>query len=242
MGMAFRVSWMCLLLVAGSVGESLAASLPDTQVLVHQVSARQGPEPLPEPTVLADTLSAPGMPAPAMAATAMAATGMPATGMPATAMAATAMSPTAMSATEMEAIKQAALDLDRELLLLEEALLFPASTQVIVFVSMDVGEYFALDAVKLKIDGKLVASYLYTPGQARALHRGGYQRLFVGNVKAGDHEVTAFFTGTGSHNRPLQRALSLTLSKAQRANAIELRIMDSTEKQQPIFDSQQWLL
>jgi hypothetical protein len=152
------------------------------------------------------------------------------------------MSRTAMSVTEMEAIKQAALDLDRELLLLEEALLFPASTQVIVFVSMDVGEYFALDAVKLKIDGTLVASYLYTPGQTRALYRGGYQRLFVGNVKAGDHEVTAFFTGTGPHNRPLQRALSLTLSKAQRANAIELRILDSTEKQQPVFDSQQWLL
>jgi hypothetical protein len=174
MGMAIRVSWMCLLLVAGSVGESLAES--------------------------------------------------------------------SMSATEMEAIKQAALDLDRELLLLEEALLFPASTQVIVFVSMDVGEYFALDAVKLKIDGKLVASYLYTPDQARALYRGGYQRLFVGNVKAGDHEVTAFFTGTGAHDRPLQRAVTLTLNKAQRANAIELRILDSTEKQQPIFDSKQWLL
>jgi hypothetical protein len=142
----------------------------------------------------------------------------------------------------MEAIKQSALDLNRELLLLEEALLFPASSQVMVFVSMDVGEFFALDAIKLKIDGKLVASYLYTPAQTNALYRGGYQRLFVGNVKAGDHKMTAFFTGLGPQNRPFQRATSLTFSKAQRANAIELRIIDSIEKQQPVFDSKQWLL
>jgi hypothetical protein len=147
-----------------------------------------------------------------------------------------------LSSKQIEAIKQSALDLNRELLLLEEALLFPASSQVMVFVSMDVGEFFALDAIKLKIDGKLVASYLYTPAQTNALYRGGYQRLFVGNVKAGDHKMTAFFTGLGPQNRPFQRATSLTFSKAQRANAIELRIIDSIEKQQPVFDSKQWLL
>jgi hypothetical protein len=147
-----------------------------------------------------------------------------------------------LSSKQMEAIKQSALDLNRELLLLEEALLFPASSQVMVFVSMDVGEFFALDAIKLKIDGKLVASYLYTPAQTNALYRGGYQRLFVGNVKAGDHKMTAFFTGLGPQNRPFQRATSLTFSKAQRANAIELRIIDSIEKQQPVFESKQWLL
>ena len=152
------------------------------------------------------------------------------------------LSSVSLSASDMEAIKQSALDLNRELFLLEEALLFPASSQVTVFVSMDVGEFFALNAVKLKIDGKLVASYLYTPAQTHALYRGGYQRLFVGNVKAGEHEMTAFFTGIGPQDRPFQRATSLTFSKAQRANAIELRISDSTEKQQPVFDSKQWLL
>ena len=38
--------------------------------------------------------------------------------------------------------------------LLEEELLFPANSQVAFFLSMDVGEYFALDSVNIKIDGK----------------------------------------------------------------------------------------
>ena len=44
-------------------------------------------------------------------------------------------------------LKSAVLDLNRELFLLEEELLFPSNMQVAVFVSMDVGEYFALDSV-----------------------------------------------------------------------------------------------
>ena len=63
---------------------------------------------------------------------------------------------------EVQALKKEVLDLNRELFVLEEDLLFPANTQVAVFVSMDVGEFFALDSVTLKLDNKEVANYLYT--------------------------------------------------------------------------------
>lgn len=146
----------------------------------------------------------------------------------------------AASAPDMETIKQAALQLNRELLLLEEALLFPDSTQVVVYVSLDVGEFFDLEAVKLMLDDDLVASYLYTPSQTDALRRGGIQRLYVGNVKAGEHEVTAFFTGKGPSQRNYQRGATLTFNKQARANAIELQIVDSAELQQPVFNVEQW--
>ncbi len=35
-------------------------------------------------------------------------------------------------------------------------------TQVAVFLSMDVGEFFSLDSVQLEVDGKEVSNYLYT--------------------------------------------------------------------------------
>src|SRR5690606_35254019 len=82
---------------------------------------------------------------------------------------------------EVEDLKQAALELNRDLLILEEELLFPSNTQLVVFLSLDVGEYFRLDAVKLTVDDKLVASHLYTPTQNDALSRGGIQRLYIGN-------------------------------------------------------------
>ncbi|HET8710344.1 MAG TPA: hypothetical protein VFM32_03140, partial [Spongiibacteraceae bacterium] len=98
-------------------------------------------------------------------------------------------------------IKKQALELNRDLFSLEEELLFPANTQVAVFVSLDTGEFFSLDAVQIKLDDKIVANYLYTPKQVDALHRGGVQRLYVGNVKGGKHEIVAVLTGRGPHDR-----------------------------------------
>ncbi len=139
-------------------------------------------------------------------------------------------------------LKQAALDLNRDLLILEEELLFPANTQVAVFVSLDVGHYFRLDAVKLKIDDTLVASHLYTERQNESLSRGGIQRLYIGNLKSGAHEVTAFFTGVGPENRDYQRAATMTLEKGQEPQMLELRIRDSTANMQPEFDFKEWQL
>ncbi len=89
------------------------------------------------------------------------------------------------------------VDLNRDLFVLEEELLFPANTQVAVFVSMDVGDFFALDSVTLKIDQKEVANYLYTPREAEALLKGGVHRVYLGNLKVGEHELVALFSGKG---------------------------------------------
>lgn len=145
-------------------------------------------------------------------------------------------------AERVETVKQAALELNRDLLILEEELLFPTHTQVTVFVSMDVGEYFQLDSVKLKIDEELVASYLYTERQVNALFRGGVQRLYLGNLKAGEHEVTAIFTGKGPVEREYKRGATITVSKGASPLQLELKIVDSTAKQQPEFSIKEWQL
>ncbi len=73
---------------------------------------------------------------------------------------------------EVQDLKDAVLDLNRELFMLEEELLYPANTQIAVFLSMDIGEFFALDSVQLKVDGKEVTSYLYTERRGAApVHR-----------------------------------------------------------------------
>ena len=83
---------------------------------------------------------------------------------------------------DIQGLKKDVVDLNKELFILEEELLFPANTQVAVFLSMDVGEFFALDTVQLKIDQKEVINYLYTPREVDALLKGGVQRLYVGNL------------------------------------------------------------
>jgi hypothetical protein len=137
-------------------------------------------------------------------------------------------------------LKSDVIKLNRDLLVLEEELLFPASTQVALFVSMDVGKLFELDSVQIKLDDKLVSNYLYTPLEVQALHRGGVQRVYVGNLKSGTHEIVAFFTGGGPHARDYKRGTTIKFDKGNEPKYIELRIKDSTGKLQPEFDVKVW--
>jgi len=137
-------------------------------------------------------------------------------------------------------LKQEIIELNRDLFILEEDLLFPANTQLTVFLSTDVGELFELDSVELRINGERVASHLYTAREADALRRGGVQRLHLGNLRSGEHLLEAVMVGKGPSGRDYRRGADLTFEKRQRPQYIELRIDDSTRKQQPEFDIKVW--
>lgn len=141
---------------------------------------------------------------------------------------------------DVQTLKKEVLDLNRDLFLLEEELLFPANSQVAFFISMDVGEYFELDSVNIKIDGKEVANYLYTAREADALVRGGVHRVHMANLKTGDHELVAIFTGKGPHVRDYRRGATMSFDKGIGAKYLELEITDRVKKQQPEFVIKEW--
>ncbi|MDF2177858.1 hypothetical protein P2G88_06305 [Aliiglaciecola sp. CAU 1673] len=142
-------------------------------------------------------------------------------------------------AEKIESLKKDLIALNRDLFVLEEDLLFPSSTQVAVYLAVDVGHYFRLDAVELKIDDKTVANHLYTDRQVEALKRGGVQRLYIGNLNQGEHELTAFYIGMGPEERPYKRAVTLRFNKDSDAKAVQLDITDSGAAQQPEFHGQE---
>src|SRR6202050_3905538 len=141
---------------------------------------------------------------------------------------------------DTQQLKKEVVDLNRDLFVLEEELLFPANTQVAVYVSMDVGEFFALDSITVKIDNKEVTNYLYTPREVDALLKGGVQRLYLGNLKVGSHELVAFFAGKGPDNRDYPRGASLKFDKSIGAKYLELKIEDRQRKMQPEFEIKDW--
>jgi len=141
---------------------------------------------------------------------------------------------------QIQGLKKDVVDLNRDLFVLEEELLFPANTQVAVFVSMDIGDFFALDSITLKIDNRDVGNYLYTPREVAALIKGGVQRLYVGNLKAGDHELVAFFNGKGPNERYYRRAASIHFEKGVGAKYLELKVTDHQRAQQPEFEIKDW--
>ncbi len=137
-------------------------------------------------------------------------------------------------------LKTLVMDLNRDLFLLEEELLFPANTQVAIFVSMDVGEFFDLDSVQIKLNNQDVANYLYTSREVDALIRGGVQKLYLGNIRAGEHELIAIFTGHGPHQRDYRRGATIVFNKGIGPKYIELSISDREQKLQPEFVITEW--
>lgn len=141
---------------------------------------------------------------------------------------------------KVQALKKEVMQLNRDLFILEEELLFPTSTQVAVFLSTDVGNFFRLDSVQIKMDDKVVQNYLYTQQEVEALSRGGVQKLWVGNVKKGKRELVAIFRGPGPNGREYKRGTSFVFEKGSGTKYIELKITDKSQKLQPEFVVREW--
>ena len=140
----------------------------------------------------------------------------------------------------LEELKKEVLKLNRDLFILEEDLLFPSSTQMNVYVSMDQSKYFKPDGVELKVNDQTVESHLYTPHEISALVRGGLQKLYQGNVKQGEHRLVAIFTGQGPENRPYKRAVEYVFEHSGDPVHLELTIQDQHAQQQPAFKVKAW--
>ena len=137
---------------------------------------------------------------------------------------------------EIEAFKREMLSMNRDLFILEEDLLLPPNTQFSVFLSMDAGALFSLDSVQLKINDKNIANHLYTERELAALKRGGVQRLYIGNLPSGEHEIVAIFTGVGPSGRDYSRGESVVIETTTEPQFVEFMIADDTGKEQPQFD------
>src|SRR5258708_24623715 len=141
---------------------------------------------------------------------------------------------------EVQGLKKDVIELNNELFAPEEELLFRANTQVALYVSMDVGTVFGLDAVTVKIDNKEVKNCLYTAREADALLKGGVQQIYLGNLKVGKHELVAFFTGKGPAERDYKRGATINFDKGVGAKYLELKITDRVAKHRPEFAIQDW--
>ena len=143
-------------------------------------------------------------------------------------------------ASKTESLKAKVIELNRDLFLLEEDLLHPASTRLALYVSMNSGQLFSLDSVKIKLDGEPITSFLYTKRDIEALQRGAIQPLYMDNIASGEHELVALFTGMGPNNRVYKRAVSMKFNKDATEKAFEIKILDDPAKQQPKFVVKAW--
>ena len=114
---------------------------------------------------------------------------------------------------QVQEIKSDVLGIARDLSLLEERLLYPSNTQLAVFVGLNSDDDFRLDAVRLEIDGELVAHYIYSFKELEALQNGGVQRVYTGNVMTGAHDLTVAVSGKLDNGREVSSSETFSFDK-----------------------------
>jgi hypothetical protein len=125
---------------------------------------------------------------------------------------------------QVQEIKSDVLSIAAELNQLEEKLLYPSNTQVAIFVSLAAGESFRLDAVEIKLDGKPVATHLYTFKELEALQKGGVQRIYTGNVRTGAHDLQVSLTAKATGGDMVRKTENFTLDKDVGPRIVELSL------------------
>ena len=135
---------------------------------------------------------------------------------------------------QVQEIKSDVLSIAEELNRLEERLLYPSGTQVAVFVALAAGDQMRLDAVRLQIDGQLVAHYIYSAKELEALRKGGVQRIYVGNVATGDHQLEVLVDGKAEGGADFSRTERFTFRKEVKPKLVELTLAGPGSANTPI--------
>lgn len=141
---------------------------------------------------------------------------------------------------ELAQLKQQVIALNRELFLLEQALLYPPETQLGLYLTIDTGKFMQLDSVEVLLDDEPVGAHLYTKTELEALQRGAVQPLLQTNVDAGKHALTVIFIGKGPDNRDYRRAVNYEFEKASDGVRLELQVNDNSANYQPEFRIIPW--
>ena len=139
---------------------------------------------------------------------------------------------------QVQTLKKEVIQINKELSLLEEKLLYPSTTQISVFVSIDAKPDFRLDSAELSVDGKSVEKYIYTYRELEALHKGGVQRLHTGNVTTGEHKLEVVVRGKTAGGASFEKTANTLIKKEVTPKFVELQVFaDSGE---PIMNFKDW--
>jgi hypothetical protein len=135
---------------------------------------------------------------------------------------------------QVQEIKSEVLSIAEELSRLEEKLLYPSGTQVAVFVALAEGDRMRLDAVRLLLNGRLVAHYIYSSKELEALRKGGVQRIYVGNVATGDQRLELLVEGKLEDGADFSRTENFTFRKEVEPKLVGLTLAGPSSGSTPI--------
>ena len=107
----------------------------------------------------------------------------------------------------LQLLKQQALELERDVLILEEQMDHP----LVIYLSMEAQRKFKLHSLHIVIDGQLVRTHVYDSNTREALEKGGAQQVYKGALAPGDHELIVYYRNSRAYQRGEKRVINKTL-------------------------------
>lgn len=112
---------------------------------------------------------------------------------------------------------------------------FPEVSRLKVYISHGAGKYFGLKKVTLVIDSVDKAEFNYTDKQQQALLRGGSNRVYLGSVSEGIHELVVVFEGADRKNNIIKKAETWLFDKKPGEYIVVLNVADDEKALKPQF-------
>lgn len=141
---------------------------------------------------------------------------------------------------QVDRLKGEVAALSQELFEVQEATLYPDDTQVSLFLSLDASKNLVPETMEVSIDGRPVATHLYSSREKQALEDGSLQRLFVGNLALGEHRLGIKLTAQAQDRRFVRRETELRFQKRSGQTSIQLELGARAPDFEPTITLQDW--
>ena len=141
---------------------------------------------------------------------------------------------------EIQVLKREVLELNRDLRLLEEEILYPDNRQLVVFISLADIAAVRLDRATLTLGGQVLVSHEYSAGEITALRQGGVHRLYEGALQQGSHYVEIAVTGQDAEGESFTASTLAKIIKRASPKFLELKLAGGRDGQSPAITVQGW--
>jgi len=138
-------------------------------------------------------------------------------------------------AEKIQVLKQQAVLLHKDLAQLEQDLIYPSSTQVSIYVAMNIEKGLTLGSLVLSIDDVVVARSVYNKDQNSALNLGGMQRLYLGNLSVGEHRFKVIVKAVDANDKVITLTGEAGYYKSSEPLSISLNLLGAKGVNPPIL-------
>jgi len=141
---------------------------------------------------------------------------------------------------EIQEIKEEILGINREILQLEELLLYPHGQQLVVLVSVANNSPVSPDNISLQLNGQALSQHTYTGSEDAALQEGGVHRLYTGRLSDGEHRLEVSVTGKQAGGKVFHQQRNVTITKLPGAKYLELHLGPRENSPEPALTIREW--